>query len=58
MSNVLKSTIDYLQLNSSLEVIDASIDTENISSVRLAEKLGFELNSRENNKLIFRKKLR
>lgn len=58
MSNVLKSTIDYLQLNSSLVSIEASIDTENIASVRLAEKLGFELNSRENNKLIFAKKLR
>lgn len=58
MSNVLKSTIDYLQLNSSLEEIEASIDIENIASVMLAEKLGFELKTRENNKLIFRKKLR
>lgn len=57
MSNVLKPTIDYLQSNSSIETLEASIDTENIASVKLAEKLGFELNSRENNNLIFVKKL-
>lgn len=58
MSDVLKSTIDYLQLNSSLKEIEASIDSENIASIKLAEKLGFELNNRENNKLIFVKKLK
>lgn len=30
---------------------------KNIASVKLAEKLGFELNDKENNKLIFVKKL-
>lgn len=58
MSDVLKLTIDYLQSNSLLEIIEASIDTENIASVKLVEKLGFELNNKENNKLMFAKKLR
>lgn len=57
MSNVLKLTIDYLQSNSSIETLEAYINTENIASVKLAEKLGFELYSRENNNLIFIKKL-
>lgn len=57
MSNVLKPTIDYLQSNSSIETLEASIDAENIASIKLAEKLGFELNSRENNNLILVKKL-
>ncbi len=57
MSEVLKSIIDYLQLNSSIETIEASIDTENIASIKLVEKLGFELGDRKNNKLIFIKKL-
>lgn len=57
MSDVLKLIIDYLQSNSSLEIIEASIEDENIASVKLVEKLGFELSNRENNKLIFTKKL-
>ena len=58
MSDVLKLTLDYLQSNSSLETIEASIDTENVASLKLVEKLGFELKNKENNKLIFAKKLR
>lgn len=58
MGEVLKSIIDYIQINSSLEIIEASIESENIASIRLAEKLGFELNRKENNKLIFAKKLK
>ncbi|QYE99543.1 GNAT family N-acetyltransferase [Paraclostridium sordellii] len=57
MSDVLKLTIDYLQSNSLLETIEASIDDENVASVKLVEKLGFKLSNRENNKLIFTKKL-
>ncbi|MBC6002967.1 GNAT family N-acetyltransferase [Paeniclostridium sp. NSJ-45] len=58
MSDVLKSTIDYLHLNSSLKEIEASIYTENIASLKLAKKLGFKLNNRESNKLIFTKKIK
>lgn len=57
MSNVLNSIIDYLKSNSSIEILEASIDIENIASIKLAEKLGFQLNSRDNDKLIFVKKL-
>lgn len=57
MSNVLNSIIDYLKSNSSIEILEASTDIENIDSIKLAEKLGFELNSRDNDKLIFVKKL-
>lgn len=57
MSNVLNSIIDYLESNSSIEILEASIYIENIASIKLAEKLGFELNSRDNDKLIFVKKL-
>ncbi|MGL4912899.1 MAG: hypothetical protein ACRC3Y_10785 [Romboutsia sp.] len=56
-TDVMKYDIDNL-LNSSLEIIEASIDTENIASVTLVEKLGFELKNKENNKLIFAKKLK
>lgn len=57
MSEVLKVIITYLEVNSPLEVIEASIESENVASIKLAEKLGFELNNKENNKLIFTKKL-
>lgn len=43
MSEVLKSIINYLQLNSPLEIIEASIENENIASIKLVETLGFEI---------------
>lgn len=58
MSDVLKSVIDYLELNTSLEEIEASIDIKNLASINLVEKLGFKLYSKiENDNLTFIKKL-
>lgn len=57
MTNVLNSIIDYLKSNSSIEILEASINIENIASIKLVEKLGFELNSKDNDKLVFMKKL-
>lgn len=48
MSEVLKSVIDYLAEYTSISEIEASIHSENIASIKLAEKMGFKLIKKSN----------
>ncbi len=59
MNEVLKSTIDYLSYNRSLKEIEASINTKNIDSMKLAEKVGFKLYKKiDADTVIFKKLLK
>ncbi|WP_042274626.1 GNAT family N-acetyltransferase [[Clostridium] dakarense] len=59
MSEVLKSVIDYLAKYSSINEIEASIHSENIASIKLAEKVGFKLIEKSNDdSLILRIRLK
>lgn len=58
MSDVLPYMIEYLKNNTNIKELKASIHRENIASIKLVEKLGFNIYSDLDKEiLIFRRKL-
>lgn len=65
MSEVSQLLIDYINKNTSIQIIEASIYPENIASIKLAEKLGFQFKefledktNQNKSRVIYSKKLK
>ncbi|MEG2789191.1 MAG: GNAT family N-acetyltransferase [Romboutsia sp.] len=65
MSEVSQLLIDYINKNTSIQIIEASIYPENIASIKLAKKLGFQFKgfledkaTQNKSRVIYSKKLK